>query len=185
MMLGIGKLSPTVAKDMVTLRTFPTQASAALAKSVLDDHNITSSLADENSSLYGGAPLAMPVRLLVAEEQAEEAAYILDKGGRDHADVPAGVDDQPAAIQPAASNPWELLVMALLVGLPGIVLLLQKHDLVLIAPSRRMSRRAITVLSPTKVHFLGAAVIVVALSLVALFFYLRRTANEDGAEDSP
>ena len=62
---------------MVTLRAFNTPAEAALAKSLLDDHGIVCSLADENSWLYGGAPMAMPVRLLVAEDQAEEAARIL------------------------------------------------------------------------------------------------------------
>lgn len=35
------------------------------------------SLADENSNRYGGAPLAMPIRLLVAEEQLEEARRAL------------------------------------------------------------------------------------------------------------
>ena len=49
---------------MVTLRAFSTPAQAALAKSLLDDHGIVSSLADENSYLYGGAYLAMPVRLI-------------------------------------------------------------------------------------------------------------------------
>lgn len=49
-----------------------------MAKSLLDDHKIVCSLADENSNLYGGGPLAMPIRLLVAEEQVEQAGHILD-----------------------------------------------------------------------------------------------------------
>jgi tetratricopeptide (TPR) repeat protein len=65
----------------VTLRTFSNPAEAALAKSLLDDHKILCSLADENVNLYGGGPLAMPIRLLVAEEQAEEAARILETKG--------------------------------------------------------------------------------------------------------
>jgi tetratricopeptide (TPR) repeat protein len=66
---------------MVTLRTFNNAAEAALAKSVLDDHGISSSLADEASHLYGGAPTAMPVRLLVREDQRDEALRILDTPG--------------------------------------------------------------------------------------------------------
>ena len=53
---------------------------AGLAKSILDEHNIFCSLADENANLYGGAPLAMPVRLLVNEGQADEALRILKNG---------------------------------------------------------------------------------------------------------
>jgi cytochrome c-type biogenesis protein CcmH/NrfG len=66
---------------MVTLRTYSNPAEAAIAKSVLDDHNIVCSLADENANLYGGGPLAMPIRLLVKEEQVEEATRILDTKG--------------------------------------------------------------------------------------------------------
>ena len=63
---------------MVTLRSYSNPAEAAMAKSLLDDHKIVCSLADENSNLYGGGPLAMPIRLLVAEEQVEQAGHILD-----------------------------------------------------------------------------------------------------------
>lgn len=66
---------------MVTLRTYSNPAEAATAKSLLDDHKIFCSLADENVNLYGGGPLAMPIRLLVAEDQAEEAARILKTKG--------------------------------------------------------------------------------------------------------
>jgi tetratricopeptide (TPR) repeat protein len=63
---------------MITLRVFDSAAEAAIAKSVLDDHGISSSLADEAAHLYGGAPGAIPVRLLVREDQVEEALRILD-----------------------------------------------------------------------------------------------------------
>ena len=66
---------------MITLRVFDSAAEAAIAKSVLDDHGISSSLADEASHLYGGAPGAIPVRLLVLEDQAEQARRILDAPG--------------------------------------------------------------------------------------------------------
>jgi predicted negative regulator of RcsB-dependent stress response len=62
---------------VITLRTYANATEAGLAKSILEEHNIFSSLADENANLYGGAPLAMPVRLLVNETQADEALRIL------------------------------------------------------------------------------------------------------------
>jgi len=64
---------------VVTLRTYANAAEAAVAKSLLLDRKILCSLADEASHLYGGAPFAMPVRLLVAENQVEEARRILDE----------------------------------------------------------------------------------------------------------
>jgi tetratricopeptide (TPR) repeat protein len=63
---------------MITLRTYSNPTEAAMAKSLLDDHEIVCSLADENSNLYGGGPTAMPIRLLVADEQAEQAGHVLD-----------------------------------------------------------------------------------------------------------
>ena len=52
-----------------------------MAKSLLDSHDIFCRLADENVNLYGGGPLAMPIRLLVAEDQAQEAMQILESKG--------------------------------------------------------------------------------------------------------
>jgi tetratricopeptide (TPR) repeat protein len=66
---------------MVTLRSYPNSAEAELAKSLLSSHDIDCILADEGANTYGGAPLAMPIRLLVAENQAEEAGRILDDQG--------------------------------------------------------------------------------------------------------
>ena len=64
---------------MITLRTYSNPAEAAMAKSLLDDHQIVCSLADENSNLYAGTgQFAIPIRLLVAEEQVEQARHILD-----------------------------------------------------------------------------------------------------------
>jgi hypothetical protein len=66
---------------MVTIRTYSNAAEAAMAKSLLDNHDIFCRLADENVNLYGGGPLAMPIRLLVAEDQAQEAERILETKG--------------------------------------------------------------------------------------------------------
>src|SRR5437870_13456627 len=62
---------------MVTLRTYLNPTQAALDKTLLDSSEIFCYIADQNANLYGGGPFAMPVRLLVPEEQAEEADRIL------------------------------------------------------------------------------------------------------------
>src|SRR4029077_19627273 len=78
---------------MVTIRAYSNPAEAAMAKSLLDSHDIFCRLADENVNLLGGGPLAMPIRLLVAEDQAEEAARILEtKGPELSEDFDVGVD---------------------------------------------------------------------------------------------
>jgi SAM-dependent methyltransferase len=161
---------------MVTLRAFSNQMEAALAKSVLDDHNIASALADEGAYLYGGAPLAMPVRLLVAEEHLEEANRILDSGGQDRADVELAAACETAAPPLANQNPWELLAVALLLALPGFVLLFQTKGIVLVAPYRRITRGAITLIPAANVQLIGAFVVAAALFLVGVYFYLRRNA---------
>ena len=83
---------------MVTLRTYSNPAEAAMAKSLLDNHDIFCRLADENVNLYGGGPLAMPIRLLVGEDQAEEAARILKtKGPELPEDFDPGTANEPAS----------------------------------------------------------------------------------------
>jgi hypothetical protein len=177
---------------MVTLRAYSNPARAALAKSLLDDHNILCTLADENAQLYGGAPFAMPVRILVADEQAEEADHVLknvdghfadfdpipDRGVQEtietsHERLPER-EQQLSQQSPAENNPWEILAIASLLVLPGLGLLLQKHELILVASERRISRTSFTVFSPGTAHVFGALVIAAALLLTILFFYTRR-----------
>ncbi|MEY2577896.1 MAG: putative prokaryotic signal transducing protein, partial [Verrucomicrobiota bacterium] len=89
---------------MITLRVFDSSAEAAIAKSVLDDHGISSSLADEAAHLYGGAPGAIPVRLLVRADQAEEALRILDAPGPPLPENFDGMTEaEPAEEKPAPS----------------------------------------------------------------------------------
>src|SRR3954454_13970300 len=66
---------------MVTLRVFDSALEAGLAKSLLNDRAIECELADEASHDLSGAAVAVPVRLLVKEDQAEEALRILDEPG--------------------------------------------------------------------------------------------------------
>lgn len=64
---------------MITLRSYPNVIEAGLAKSLLEERGIFCSLADEGANAWGGAPMAMPVRLMVEEERAAEARLILEE----------------------------------------------------------------------------------------------------------
>jgi Putative prokaryotic signal transducing protein len=166
---------------MVTLRAYSNPAEAALAKSLLDDHDILCSLADENAFLYGGAPLAMPVRILVADEQAEAADQVLKNADGHLADIDLPNDNEVRHLRqqsPAKNNPWEILALASLLVVPGAALLLQKQDLVLVAWKRYKIAR-LTSFSPATAHLFGVGVIAMALLLVILFFYVREEIKRD------
>jgi hypothetical protein len=111
---------------MVTLRTYWSGVEAALAKSLLDDHKIFCSLADENANLYGGGPFAMAIRLLVNEDQAELALRILDRdlGAVGDIDAAGSAGVTPAEIAASGEmlddNPWELLAVAFCFVIPGV-----------------------------------------------------------------
>lgn len=96
---------------MVTIRAYSNSAEAAIAKSLLDSHDIFCRLADENVNLYGGGPLAMPIRLLVAEDQAEQAARILETKGPE---LPRDFDPgTPVEIENRKEDPNEKILSEL------------------------------------------------------------------------
>jgi hypothetical protein len=177
---------------VVTLRRYFNVAEAALAKTLLDDHGIFCSIADENAYLYGGAGFAMSIRILVAEEQFEDASRVLDETAPALAEevesaVAAKSVDEGGAVfreEPETrhgpdllekNNPWEILVVALLFFGPGVVLLRQKH-------SALMTRgRYVTVLSPENEHWCGAIAIAIAVALIGLYFYTRHAIHEERA----
>ena len=63
---------------MVTLRTYFDPFEAGLAKSRLEAGEIICTLADENVNSWTAAKFAIPVRLLVRQDQAQHALAILD-----------------------------------------------------------------------------------------------------------
>jgi hypothetical protein len=63
---------------MITLRTYSSSTEAGLAKAHLNAAGIQSELLDENSNSNTVAQLASPIRLMVAEDQIEDARNVLD-----------------------------------------------------------------------------------------------------------
>jgi tetratricopeptide (TPR) repeat protein len=87
---------------MVTLRTYPNSLEAGLAKSLLESRNIVCSLADEGANAWGGAPTAMPIRLLVADDQVDQARQVLNEAGPNLPD-----DFEPTADSNSAGDETE------------------------------------------------------------------------------
>ena len=64
---------------MVILRTYWSPAETALAKSVLDNCEISCALLDEHSSVYSrGGQFAVPIRLAVDERDIDRAIWVLN-----------------------------------------------------------------------------------------------------------
>ncbi len=162
---------------MITVRAYWSPVEAGLAKSLLDDYEISCALVDEDTNRYSGAPFAVPIRLLVLEDQADQAIRILNddlEGAAklqevaDNTALPTDVASQPEALN---NNPWELLVVALLFLVPGLCVLQTKYPVV-IAISSHIRREIAAV---TIIHFLGWLGIGFAAVLVATYFRLWRS----------
>jgi uncharacterized membrane-anchored protein len=161
---------------MVTLRTYLNPTQALLDKTLLDSNEIFCAIADQNANLYGGGPFAMPVRLLVAEEQAEAAERILKNSDQLSPEeqvftFPAEPAREEWQEERANKNPWEILAIASLFFLPGVYLLLQTHP--------AWMRRGPTMVPVSVLHGAGWLAIAVGLSFTVLYFYTRRTLARD------
>ncbi len=183
---------------MVTLRAYLNLGEALLARSHLEECKIPSELADENAHLYGGAPFAMPIRLLVREEDVERAVRVLKENAV--VDVSSGTEsefeyyseitnpesaglvEQPEReVTAAKNNPWEILVIALLFLGPGGALLSVKQNFILLPPGYPPSRYYLTILSPAVTHGLGLIAIALGLLFVSLYFYTKHQIKSDGS----
>ena len=94
---------------MITLRVFDGPLEAGLAKSLLTDRGIECELADEASHDLSGAAVAVPIRLLVREDQAEEAFRVLKNPGPGlPEDFDPGTNPEETALQTRLDVPTQL-----------------------------------------------------------------------------
>ncbi len=172
---------------MIPIRTYLNVAQAELAKSLLDDHGIFCAVAHENAHLYGGSPFAMPIQLLVAEDQARQAIQILDGRVETATDaqapvpVPLPVSDRETRGLIAKDNPWELLVMAALFLLPGIWGLWVKYPAV--NAFERQTHAAVIAVSVF--HFFALLAVAFAMCLIFGYVYARASIVRDKRAASP
>jgi hypothetical protein len=163
---------------VVAIRTFWNQAEAALEKSHLDDYEIFCALIHENAHLWCGAPLAMPIRLLVDERDADwvfavlagdlEAAARIESSAQ-----AAGIDHAiSAAPEPGRDNLWELLMIAFYLLVPGLTVLQTKYPTIALTDQR--ASRAIAAVA--LIHFFGWLGIATAIAFVTAYAHLKRSA---------
>ena len=163
---------------MVTVRTYWSPAQAALAKSLLDNYEIRCALLDEHSNLSArGALFAVPVRLIVDEEQADRAIHILngdlEKAAESRMSESNDTAESGAATTPenANQNPWELLVLAFYLALPAIFILRTKYSDVVATNS--WTRYVIARARVT--HLIGWIAIILAAALCVAYVQVRRS----------
>jgi hypothetical protein len=156
---------------MIAIRTYWNPAEAALGKSLLDNYDVGCVLFHENANLYGRAPMAMPIRLVVQEDQADWAVCILNGNFEAAAALEQISTEMPAEGDESSSpglregRPWELLIIAFYFFLPAICFLQTKY------PTRLSHTRAVRgeIAAVAVAHFLGWIAITFALVLFVLF----------------
>jgi hypothetical protein len=162
---------------MVTVRTYWSLVEAALAKSVLDNYEIRCALLDENVGRYNiGQQIAVPIRLVVDENDLDRAICILNNDFEKVAEIEDGEGteevERPLSLEKADRDPWQLLVLASSLALPAICILCR------IFPADvggKWTRYWIACVIVTR--FLSWLALLIAVLLVALYFRIRRKAS--------
>jgi hypothetical protein len=156
---------------MIAIRVYCNPADAALEKSLLDNYGLACALFHENANLYGRAPMAMPIRLVVRDDQADWAECILSGNfvaAAELEQIPAEIPPEESESSLAAlgaDRPWELLIIAFYFFLPGLCFL-QTHYPAKLPHSRAVRGETAAV---TVAHFIGCIAITFALLLLVLF----------------
>jgi hypothetical protein len=174
---------------VVTARTYWNLAEAGLAKTLLDNYEIPCALLDENASSYiTGQQFAVPIRLVVDENEVDRAICILNNDFEKAAEIEGAEEgeevERPLSPEKVNRNPWELLMLAFYLFVPAIFVLQTKYSDVVATNSWTkyvVARARVT-------HLLSWLAILVAIGLVALYFRVRRSsmhpdtlANKNGA----
>jgi hypothetical protein len=181
---------------MVTLKRYLNLSHAGLAKTFLDDHNISCALLDQNAHLYAFAYLAIPVRLVVSDAQLERAARVLSHSERllaldqegsslvpfdeqEIADLDeetdAETEQEESGGESERNNPWEILAIGYLFLVPGLGFLLEWRPLILqVGKVYRNRSHAFLIFSSLELHAVGTLLITAALLLALFYFYVRR-----------
>jgi hypothetical protein len=165
---------------MVTVRTYWNLAEAALAKSLLDNYEVPAALLDENANLYNrGGQFAVPIRLIVHEEDVDRAICILNADFDKAAELQNGkggshvqIDDVTTP-EKANRNPWELLVIAFYLLVPAICLISTSFPTDV---GGRWGRYYVVRVTITR--FLSWVAIICAASLIAFYFAVRRSVRK-------
>lgn len=69
------------------------------------------------------------------------------------------------------NNPWELLVIALMIFVPGVIMLFQKEPMIAVAARTNKGRSYLEALSPRGAHIAGWIAITATVLLIGLYFY--------------
>ena len=167
---------------MVTVRTDWNRNKAALAKTLLENFEIRCVLLHEYANLL--YPFAMPIQLLVMNDQVDRAIAILT-GDLDRAaeietreaddETPAGSTSPQGVVD---RNPWEPLMLAFYVLLPAVCVLQTKYP-VFVRFSWRVRREIAAV---NVLHFIGWLEVTVGVVLIVTYVRLWRSSLESRGE---
>src|SRR4051812_37381477 len=76
-------------------------------------------------------------------------------------------------------DPWELLVIAFMVFIPGLIMLLHHGPMIGFAARTRSHRGYLEMLSPEGAHIFGAIAVTVSALIALSYFWARRAISRD------
>jgi uncharacterized membrane protein YbhN (UPF0104 family) len=81
------------------------------------------------------------------------------------------------------NNPWELLLLAFVMFVPGVLLFLQTRYVLLFSQGGTLTWHAL--FSPVAAHIFGAVVVAFSVFLVVVYFYALRSIARDEKAPPP
>jgi ascorbate-specific PTS system EIIC-type component UlaA len=77
------------------------------------------------------------------------------------------------------NDPWELLVIAFMIFIPGLIMLFHQGPMIGLVARTRGGKQLLEVLSPEGAHIVGAIAITFSILIVVLYVWARRAIARD------
>ena len=77
------------------------------------------------------------------------------------------------------NDPWELLVIAFMIFIPGLIMLFHQGPMLGLVAGTRGGKQFLEVLSPEGAHIVGAIAVICSILIAVLYVWARRAIARD------